>query len=337
MKKNDSCYKSALIILAILGTLGLGGCGGGGGDSSPDPVAPVDPPAPNPVPEPVPFNPAPRKMWIGYSADPGKGTQMYDVLTGAWMGQGVDNCEAKPVTMDVRPGDNVLMGMSADRKLMMIDTVDGRCQQLPLGALETAMNGQSVKGLAVNSFGVYAVLLDDGAQGRVVTFKLGDSTLASDTTLWSGLNPAPLDVTANAYGIDFKMLDYASTTEVENSKLIIAAHTTGIEMSHVLTYDAVGALTGSVLGAMQTGTAINSHAGDIVVNALPAGAGDRVYARTGWTTGLPGTIEDFNYVSSMVHFKLDPYYFNGVTTDGISKSLLLQGNENLTTALAARS
>ncbi len=363
-------FTTTLIRLALLGTLGLAACGGGGGgggdeipvdptpvDPTPVDPTPVDPPPVDPTPTPIEAGPAPAKVWIGYSAEPGQGTQMYDAATGLWTAAGNDNCADKPVAMDIYAGgdvetpigdgvtlkikQNALMGMSAGRKLMAIDTVTGTCHQIPLGALETAMNNQAVKGFAVNATGVHAVLLDDGAMGRVVTFKLGDAALASDTTLWTTPYAAPLDTTATAYAIDFKMMDYSTMTPpeaeaAERNKLIVVAHTASVEMSHILTYDGTtGALTGGTAGAMQNGTATNVHQGDIVVNGLPAAAGDRIYARTGWGPVTPGSIEAFNYVSSMPNFLLEPYRFNGVTTSG-AKQLVLNGDLNLTGALAAR-
>ncbi|WP_211243436.1 hypothetical protein [Chitiniphilus eburneus] len=315
--------------------------------SAPTPTqepTPTSAPTPTtvPTPTPTPSHPAPANVWVSYSAEPGRGTQMYNVETGVWMGEGLDNCPDKPVAMDVRPADGMLMGMSLNRRLMIIDTVSGLCQNIPLGPLETAMNSQDVRGFAVNAAGVHAVLLDDGGYGRLVTFKLSSTGLETDLTLWT-TSVTAVDNTSIAYAIDFKTGDGASTPQIENNKLIILTRaSTGqpLDRSHVLIFDSDGRKTAEERGWYVSGAGALPHTGDIVVQYLhdpQSGTnGDQIYTRGGWTSNAPGRIQQYAYTPTggMLFYTGSYTYPGGLIHFGTD--LYLQGTESLTGALALR-
>ncbi|GAA5787326.1 hypothetical protein [Chitiniphilus shinanonensis] len=288
--KLDARLKPTLIAVAFFGALGLASCGGGGGDGGKPTPTPTTTPTTVPTPTPTP-TPPPLAGWISYNAAAGVGTAWYDTDTGAYLQNGTDNCADKPVALDFRPSDGVLMGMAADGKLMTIDET-GTCDVVNTGAIGTALAalGQPVIGFAVNPAGVYAVLADDGANGRLITFKEGDAAFKSDTTLWTGATVTPTLTDSRAFGIDFMDTGDTNRLVVATRKAVIP-NSDECGSTHLFVYDADGALVSDTAGGKSCYSRYNPGNNDIAI------ANGRLYLREGNNATAAGYVVNFDPIT----------------------------------------
>ncbi|TJZ73365.1 hypothetical protein [Chitiniphilus eburneus] len=225
----------------------------------------------------TPF-PTPPAGWLLHGG--AQGSALFGTVAGDFVSEGSDACPVLPVALDIRPTDGVLLGMSADRRLLAIAPAQGRCEPLPLGEVGEALARLAlpVRGFAVNDDGLFAVLLADGQQGRLVTFKPGDRALRSDLTLWAQ-TPGQAERHAVAFGIDFKTSD--------SRQLVVLSRRDARETAHVITYRADGSFAYSApASALKHGGGV--HDGDIAI------VGNALYLRTGHHGAVPGTIEEYD-------------------------------------------
>ncbi|GAA5787325.1 hypothetical protein [Chitiniphilus shinanonensis] len=261
-----------LIPLAMVGVLVH--CGSGP-SSALAPAAPAIRPIGQATGPATPF-PTPPSGWLLHG---GQGSALFGAVAGDFIGRGSDACPAAPVALDIRPADGVLLGMTADHTLLAIAPAQGRCEPQPLGPVGEALDqlGLPVRGFAVNDDGLFAVLLDDGEQGRLVTFKPGDRALRSDLTLWAQ-TPGQIERHAVAFGIDFKTGD--------SRQLVVLSRRDARETAHVVTYRADGSFAYSApTSVLKHGGGL--HDGDIAI------VGNALYLRTGHHGEVPGTIEEY--------------------------------------------